>query len=195
MVSAPHSAFPSSGSVTVRKTATTERTRLIVVTLHVPLWSSPVPVAAVFLVNSSAMVKMTAVTAVMNRTALLPPAAQAKSLVGTIRVFLEAGYVTMMWTAKISRMSPQSAAATTRRRRPNVRPARCSAALANAFTGSGAATETQIARMAATRKTALPVTADLTNSSVMTAAVSMAADSATDSEIVWMEQMKSTAKT
>lgn len=115
------------------------------------------PVAVAFLVISSVMVRTTAGTAAMNRTVLLPPAARVKSLVGIIPAFLGAGCAMTMWTARTNRTSRQSVAATTPHRRPSVRPARCSAALGNAFTGSGAVTGIQTARTAATRKTAVSV--------------------------------------
>lgn len=115
------------------------------------------PVAAAFLVISSVMVRMTAGMAATNRTVLLPPVAQVKSLVGIIPAFLGPGCATTMWTARTNRMSRQSVAAATPHRRLSVRPARCSAALGNVFTGSGAVTGIQTARTAATRKTAVSV--------------------------------------
>ncbi len=103
------------------------------------------------------MVRTTAGTAAMNRTVLLPPAARVKSLVGIIPAFLGAGCAMTMWTARTNRTSHQSVAAATPHRRPSVHPARCSAALGNAFTGSGAVTGIQTARTAVTRKTAVSV--------------------------------------
>lgn len=113
------------------------------------------PVVAACLVISSVMVRMTVGMAATNRTVLRPLAAPVKFPVGTIRAFLEAGYAMTMWTARTNRMSRLSVAAATQLRQLSVHLVRCSAALGNAYTGSGAVTGTQTARMAVTRKTAV----------------------------------------
>lgn len=113
------------------------------------------PVVAACLVTSSVMARMIAGMAATNRTVLRPPAARVKSPVGTIHAFLEAGCATTMWTARTNRMSRQSVAAAIQRRQLSVHPVKCSAALGNAYTGSGAAMGTQTARMAVMRKTAV----------------------------------------
>lgn len=113
------------------------------------------PAVAACLVISSVTVRMTVGMAATNRTVLRPPAAPVKFPVGTIRAFLEAGYAMTMWTARTNRMSRQSVVAATQRRQLSVHLVRCSAALGNAYTGSGAVTGTQTARMAVMRKTAV----------------------------------------
>lgn len=113
------------------------------------------PAVAVFLKTLCVTVRMTAVTGLMNWTALHPLAALANSSVAMQLAFLLAGCVTTMSTVRTNRMSRLCAVGRTPRHRRNAQRARRSAAQESVFTASGAAMETPTAKMAATRETAV----------------------------------------